>query len=233
MMRRCPARVRAGWALRREGTAARGFSVLEVLIALALVMALAALAWPTIGAAGGLGAAREAEGMLAAAALRAKAEASLRGEVMELWAEGDGGRTLMVRQAPARQTDESGSGAKVGRGPGVKVGVLPVAVFAGGEVDGAARPDGEASDEAVPLGEDGALLAVFWPGGVSELHGAWSMRSGGHERRAGMNPWTGAMTFADAPAKATTGEVDAEKDETGSSSGKNEAPPTEEAPDVE
>ena len=43
----------------------------------------------------------------------------------------------------------------------------------------------------------------------------------------------GAMTFTAAPAKAVASDEDAEKDEKDSSSGKSEAPPAEEAPDVE
>lgn len=231
-MRPVPARSRAGWALRREGVRARGFSLLEVLIALALLLALVGLAWPTISAAGGSGAAREAEGLLAAAALRAKAEASLRGQVMELWAEGDGGRTLMVRQAPARKADDAGAAPQSARGPGVRVGVLPVAVLVGGETGIAASTVDESQTQGVPPGEGGALLAVFWPGGLSELHGSWSMHAGAYERRAGMNPWTGAMTFEDAPAKIAAGEESPDKESTDVPADDDTGPAAEE-PDAE
>ncbi|GJQ30302.1 MAG: hypothetical protein HBSAPP03_21860 [Phycisphaerae bacterium] len=191
-MERTRARLRAGgvpgWA--------RGVTILEILIALALLLALAGLAWPTLGSLGTRGALREAEGILAGAALRVRAEAQTRGRVMELWAGGPAGRELIMREAKVASTEEgSGIAAPVPRGD--RIGMLPASVRVEGAPPSSAAPvDGAGTGDE---GSDprGVRMLVCWPVGISEMSGAWSVHAGEGRRVPRVNGWTGAMTFED------------------------------------
>ncbi|CAG0950824.1 hypothetical protein PHYC_00191 [Phycisphaerales bacterium] len=186
----------------RRGVIRRGFSILELLIVLALVLAVLSLAMPslTVWATAGE---RESREQFASAAMMARGAARERGITVELWAEGAGNR-LVIRRAANPSNPNSEETGPTAAGPVLeRLDELPggarIGIESDAEVEGLTPPS-ERVERAI-------LLAVFWAGGGSELQGSWSLRAGADTFRPVINEWTGSIQFEAVDTAAEAGDT--------------------------
>lgn len=177
----------------------RGFTLLELMIVIALVIALAALAWPGLASLSPSVVRREAESRLGSAAMAARAESEIRGEVLEVWVVGDAPARIELRRvgtAPMGRDSERESANVEGAGATVlRMGELPSGVVIAGGAAGGGGFGGTEERGSGEMGLGGMMLLTAWPDGRSELAGAWGFGIGDEVWRGVLNEWTGGLRF--------------------------------------
>lgn len=178
--------------MRRRCAERNGFTLLEVVIALALLVAVSAVTLPMLFARSGRTAWAEARAQIESGVHLAQADARLEGRPFRV--EADPGDPCVLRLAPIPEADEFETGAKAGTAPGERrfLAALPEAceLSAGGESEEHAQ-GAPASKDA-----DGPVLIgwVLPDGGFVQAPDA---RLALDERAATVNieRWTGRVTL--------------------------------------
>lgn len=169
----------------------RGFSLIEVLIALALLLAIAALVLPTLAGAGRESAIRDVREQLSAATMVARAEARRRGAVVELAVMDRALHVRIVERGIARTVDDLGPVPDV----------LDFDLASLGAGDGVASDlDADELTDPVTTSASGGprpvVLARFWPDGHAEIVHPWAIQvRDAYVLRPRINAWTGVLTF--------------------------------------
>lgn len=190
--RGAPACARRPATARRTSPRRSAFSLIEVLIALALLLAIAALVVPTLAGAGRESAIRDVREQLSAATMVARAEARRRGAVVELTVVDRALHVRVVERGAARTVDDLG----------------PVPDVLEFDFASLASSDGAASDlDTAEPSDPGAsptpgvprpvVLARFWPDGHAEIVQPWAIIQvrDAYVLRPRINAWTGVLTF--------------------------------------
>lgn len=232
----------------------QGFSILEVLIALSIVIAVAALAMPNLVGMSKTVRMREAGRIVEDAVAEARTEAQKRGVAIRLHAETTAdGRTVLVGKAASvhdvvnerlhgeseQQEGEQSLPGFSRFGPSLVWAKLPEGCSFDTEMNAeGAEPKGEANAGWEPTAEQKAnlpkwLWVVLPDGAVSSEH--QSTLKGPGERRAALvvNRWTGSVRMRDLAAGNVTKDEPAKdepaKDEPTKTTDANETPKDEES----
>lgn len=193
-------RGRASPGSRRRAHAA-GFTLVEVAVALALLVMIGGLVFPTL--AGMIGRASFSEGAarVESVASICRAEAMRRGQVIELVYRRDGrARPYLIGRRGEHAAPEPSDQARDDTQhpepwPAFLVEELPP----GFDVRPAPTGEDDAADEAPPVADE-IVIAVFLPSGAASPGESLVVRSrDGREGVLSVNAWTGAVRVSDKP----------------------------------
>lgn len=184
----------------------RAFTLAEVVLALAIVIAISALAFPALDAGG----ARwdGAQRAISMATIEARAEAMRRGRPVALRARaGELGvelRAALGESGPRVSENAGEAGPILARGEWL--GTLPdgAAVERTGEPETSAGPD----DGARSIASSELELLTILPGGRVVLRPGWVLRLGERRAEPRVNSWTGEVRFGEIEAGTAGGRSD-------------------------
>jgi len=184
-----------------------GFTIVEILVVLALLVVLAAVAAPSLSAMSDGASFDEAVEMTRSSGAVARAEAATRGEPVELVAMSspEGGQRLVVRRfavappGPAAAADASTPSSPVLLEIGEFARAIRVRAGSPSPEGAESDPELEGAGSALEAGTSSieVVLGVYWPSGSSRVSEAWFIEGPGDRLVSGaINPWNGAIDLS-------------------------------------
>jgi len=189
----------------------RGFTLVELMIAVALVVALGALAAPALKGFSDAAAFRQVCDQVANEVASGRIESMRRGIPLELQSVQDprGGCTLILREGPGSEVAETaGTGASGDADQAVRWQRRGLTLADGFEVVDAkslAGTDVETAMPVAPVGAEEQLIAAFLPDGTVAMEKVWVRNRTGRGADLLVNSWTGGVTWVERAAETEAG----------------------------